>query len=104
MQAMTPLVGTCDTTCVDVCPMDCIHGPIRIEQIRSIPTNVRHERLPTLQLFINPEKCISCGACAPVAPRKPSTSRAKYHPHRTRPSSEMLYSLLGDDSVRFSDD
>ena len=22
-----PGVGTCDTACVDVCPVDCIHGP-----------------------------------------------------------------------------
>ena len=22
-----PCVGTCDTACVDVCPVDCIHGP-----------------------------------------------------------------------------
>jgi ferredoxin len=21
-----PCVGTCDTACVDVCPVDCIHG------------------------------------------------------------------------------
>ena len=23
-------VGVCDTVCVDVCPVDCIHGPIDI--------------------------------------------------------------------------
>ena len=22
-----PCVSTCDTACVDVCPVDCIHGP-----------------------------------------------------------------------------
>ena len=22
-----PCVGTCDTACVEVCPVDCIHGP-----------------------------------------------------------------------------
>ena len=22
-----PCEGTCDTACVDVCPVDCIHGP-----------------------------------------------------------------------------
>ena len=23
-------ISTCDTACVDVCPVDCIHGPIDI--------------------------------------------------------------------------
>ena len=27
----TKCVSTCDTACVDVCPVDCIHGPIDIE-------------------------------------------------------------------------
>ncbi len=22
-----PCVGTCDTACIEVCPVDCIHGP-----------------------------------------------------------------------------
>ena len=26
-----PCVGTCDTACVEVCPVDCIHGPIDIK-------------------------------------------------------------------------
>ena len=25
-----PCIGTCDTACVDVCPVDCIHGPIDV--------------------------------------------------------------------------
>ena len=25
-----PCDGVCDTVCVDVCPVDCIHGPIDI--------------------------------------------------------------------------
>ena len=24
-------VGVCDTACVEVCPVDCIHGPIDVE-------------------------------------------------------------------------
>ena len=26
-----PCVGTCDTACVEVCPVDCIHGPYNKE-------------------------------------------------------------------------
>ena len=26
-----PCVGTCDTICVEVCPVDCIHGPNDVE-------------------------------------------------------------------------
>ena len=26
-----PCVGTCDTACVQACPVDCIHGPIDID-------------------------------------------------------------------------
>lgn len=51
-----PCVGTCDTACTEVCPMDCIAGPENPE-----PLNEK-------QLFINPEECIDCGACAPECP------------------------------------
>ena len=27
----SPCVSTCDTACVVVCPVDCIHGPIDID-------------------------------------------------------------------------
>jgi NAD-dependent dihydropyrimidine dehydrogenase PreA subunit len=44
-----PCIGTTDRSCVDVCPVDCIHeGPD--------------------QLFIDPEECIDCGACEPECP------------------------------------
>ncbi len=44
-----PCIDTKDRSCVDVCPVDCIHeGPD--------------------QLFIDPEECIDCGACEPECP------------------------------------
>ena len=44
-----PCIETKDRSCVDVCPVDCIHeGPN--------------------QLFIDPEECIDCGACEPECP------------------------------------
>ena len=40
-----PCIGTKDKSCVDVCPVDCIHGKDDDEM-----------------LFIDPEVCIDCGA------------------------------------------
>ena len=31
-----PCIGYCDTSCVDVCPVDCIHGPVPLDDIREI--------------------------------------------------------------------
>ncbi len=63
-----PCVGTCDTACVDVCPCDCIRGPIPVEEIRKVPEEERRARWGTMQLYIDPEPCIDCGACMPVCP------------------------------------
>jgi ferredoxin len=46
-----PCIGTKDKSCVDVCPVDCIHG---------------NDSDP--QLYIDPEVCIDCGACVPACP------------------------------------
>jgi len=55
-------VGTCDSACVDVCPCDCIAGPIPIDQLRALPPAQRG------QLFIDPDDCIDCGACLAECP------------------------------------
>ena len=52
-----PCIGTKDTACVDVCPVDCIH-PRKDEP--------DFEKEP--QLYISPVECIDCGACVPVCP------------------------------------
>jgi NAD-dependent dihydropyrimidine dehydrogenase PreA subunit len=52
-----PCIGTKDTACVDVCPVDCIH-----------PRKDEPEFKESPMLFINPEECIDCGACIPVCP------------------------------------
>jgi ferredoxin len=44
-------VGTKDTSCVDVCPVDCIHGAADDKM-----------------LFIDPDVCIDCGACVSACP------------------------------------
>jgi NAD-dependent dihydropyrimidine dehydrogenase PreA subunit len=52
-----PCIGTKDTACVDVCPVDCIH-----------PRKDEPEFEGVKHLFINPAECIDCGACVPVCP------------------------------------
>jgi len=52
-----PCIGTKDTACVDVCPVDCIH-----------PRKDEAGFEAAQQLFINPDECIDCGACVPVCP------------------------------------
>ena len=47
-----PCIDVIDKSCVEVCPVDCIHyeeGTDRME-------------------FIDPDECIDCGACEPVCP------------------------------------
>src|SRR6266567_161135 len=52
-----PCIGTKDTACVDVCPVDCIH-----------PRKDEPEFAQTTMLYIHPEECIDCGACVPACP------------------------------------
>jgi NAD-dependent dihydropyrimidine dehydrogenase PreA subunit len=46
-----PCINVKDKACVQVCPMDCIHGGE-----------------DDLQLYINPQDCIDCGACEVECP------------------------------------
>jgi ferredoxin len=52
-----PCVGTKDTACVDVCPVDCIH-----------PRKDEPEFQTAEMLYIHPDECIDCGACEPECP------------------------------------
>jgi NAD-dependent dihydropyrimidine dehydrogenase PreA subunit len=52
-----PCIGTKDTACVDVCPVDCIH-----------PRKDEPEFAEMTMLYIHPEECIDCGACVPACP------------------------------------
>lgn len=52
-----PCIGTKDTSCVDVCPVDCIH-----------PTVDEPDFATAEQLFIDPEECIDCDACVEACP------------------------------------
>ena len=50
-------IGTKDSACVDVCPVDCIH-----------PRKDEPEFETATQLYIHPDECIDCGACVPACP------------------------------------
>src|SRR3954467_12834445 len=52
-----PCIGTKDTACVDVCPVDCIH-----------PRKDEDTFEGAEMLFIHPDECIDCGACEPACP------------------------------------
>jgi len=60
--------GVCDTACVDVCPVDCIRGPVSVGTIRATPVDERRSRFAGVQMFVNPDECIGCGACVPACP------------------------------------
>ena len=66
----SPCVSTCDTACVDVCPVDCIHGPIDIDGQGSEVAGMSKEDIEGKMLYINPDECIDCGACVPECPVK----------------------------------
>ena len=61
-----PCVAVCDTACVDVCPVDCIHGPNDPEGMGAEVATL--SSLEGKQLYINPDDCIDCGACEPECP------------------------------------
>jgi NAD-dependent dihydropyrimidine dehydrogenase PreA subunit len=50
-------IGTKDASCVEVCPVDCIH-----------PTPEEGGFQDAEMLFIDNEECIDCGACEPACP------------------------------------
>lgn len=47
-----PCIDVMDKSCVEVCPVDCIH------------LDEGEDRM----LYINPDECIDCGACEPACP------------------------------------
>ena len=48
----SPCVDVQDQSCVEVCPVDCIHF------------DEGEDRM----LYISPDECIDCGACEPACP------------------------------------
>ena len=52
-----PCIGTKDSACVDVCPVDCIH-----------PRKDEADFEASNMLFIHPDECIDCALCEPECP------------------------------------
>ena len=44
-----PCVDVMELSCVDACPVDCIHYDVGVDRM----------------LYIDPNECIDCGACEP---------------------------------------
>ena len=111
-----PCIGTKDNSCVEVCPVDCIH-----------PTPDEPDYDSVEMLYIDPEECIDFDACveacpvdacfAEIAPgrvaelhqaqlgllrRKVSPSRPWGRPPRVRPSGLRCVQARGsdDDALR----
>ena len=63
-----PCRGCVDTACIDVCPCECIAGPIEVDRIRAVPVAQRPQAFASIQLYIDPIDCIDCGACAVECP------------------------------------
>jgi len=57
--------GTCDTSCVDVCPVDCIYPP---EGYTLEDDDKKRILKDGEMLYIHPEECIDCEACVPECP------------------------------------
>ena len=64
-----PCIGVKDKSCVDVCPVDCIHEAPE-------------------QLVIDPDSCIDCGACENECPVGAVFS-AELLPARWEPFAEL---------------
>ncbi len=52
-----PCIGTKDNSCVEVCPVDCIHPT---------PDEPGYDEVE--MLYIDPEECIDCDACVEACP------------------------------------
>ena len=52
-----PCIGTKDNSCVEVCPVDCIH-----------PTPDEPDYDKVEMLYIDPDECIDCDACVEACP------------------------------------
>lgn len=48
----SPCIDVKDQSCVEVCPVDCIHFEENLDRM----------------LYIDPDECIDCGACEPACP------------------------------------
>jgi ferredoxin len=88
-------VGTCDTACVDVCPCDCIVGPVSVAELRRVPAELRGAAFPAVQLYIDPDECIDCGACLPECPVDAIAYQADSSPTDIERNARFFAALTG---------
>jgi NAD-dependent dihydropyrimidine dehydrogenase PreA subunit len=94
----SPCVGVCDTACVAVCPVDCIHGPISTTDAGAEVEGLKDSgELEGKQLFIDPETCINCGACEPECPVDAIYPAEEDVPENERPSIAKNYQFFGQE-------
>jgi len=80
-----PCIGVKDASCVDVCPVDCIHSSDEDEQY-----------------YIDPEVCIDCAACEAVCPVS-AIFYEEYVPEQWRdytPKNKDYFAAKTDDERR----
>jgi len=87
-----PCVGVKDASCVEVCPVDCIHT----------------DDAATMY-YIDPDECIDCGACVDPCPvdaifpedEVPEQWREYIHNRRAEPDEQLpIIGLLGIDGAQ----
>lgn len=64
-----PCIGVKDASCVEVCPVDCIHPAPHEEGFDEAE-----------QLYIDPAECIDCDACVEACPVDAITSEDQVPP------------------------
>jgi NAD-dependent dihydropyrimidine dehydrogenase PreA subunit len=72
-----PCIGVNEQSCIEVCPVDCIHSDDQAEQY-----------------FINPDECIDCSACVAACPVE------AIHPGDDLPEGQEGFLALNADYFR----
>ncbi len=79
----SPCIGTKDTACVAVCPVDCIH-----------PTKEDPGFADSEMLYIDPDVCIDCGLCVDECPV------TAIWPEEEMPEEEKKYIQINTDHFK----
>ncbi len=88
-----PCVSVCDAACVDVCPVDCIHGP---DDPQGSGEEVKADGFDPegKQLYIDADTCIDCDACVPVCPVEAIFPEEDV-PEESKHSTKLNYEFFG---------